>query len=101
MEICKKGSWNAPHNRVELLRFQITHPYHPLSDQEFEVVSHRRYFTEDRVYFFDRGGLYRSVPAQFTNLASEDVFVAMSAGRSHFRIVDLLELTKLLEKLRT
>src|SRR5437879_2948835 len=100
MEICKKGSRNAPHSRVKPLSFQITHPYHPLALQDFEVVSHRRYFTEDRVYFFDRVGRYRSVPTQFTSLTPEDPFVAMSSGRSQFRVVDLLELTKLLEKLR-
>jgi len=52
------------------------------------------------VYFFDRAGRYRSIPAQFTSLAPQDPFVAMSAGRSHFRVEDLLELTKMLEKLK-
>jgi len=63
-------------------------------------VSHRKYFTEDRVYFFDEAGRYRSIPAQFTSLASQDPFVTVSAGRSHFRVEDLLELVKLLGKLK-
>ena len=98
--IFKKRPRIAPHSRVGPLHFRITHPYHPLSGQDFEVVSHRKYFTEDRVYFFDESGGYRSIPAQFTSLAPQDPFVVMSAGRSHFRTEDLLELAKVLEKLR-
>ena len=99
-ETYKKPSRNAPHSEVGPLRFRITHPYHPLSGQDFDVASHRKYFTEDRVYFFDRAGCYRSIPAQFTSLAPQDPFLAMSAGRSHYRVADLLELAELLEKLR-
>jgi len=98
--IYKKGLRNAPRGRVEPHRFRITHPYHPLSGQDFDVAAHRKYFTEERVYFFDRAGCYRSIPAQFTSLAPEDPFLAMSAGRSHFRVADLLELADLLEKLK-
>jgi len=100
METYKKRLRNAPHSKVGPLHFRITHPYHPLSGQDFEVVSHRKYFTEDRVYFFDETGGYRSIPAQFTSLAPQDPFVVMSAGSSHFRTEDLLELAELLEKLR-
>ena len=64
------------------------------------MVSHRKYFVEDRVYFLDTAGSYRSIPAQFTSLAPQDPFVTMSAGRSHFRIEDLLELAMVLEKLK-
>jgi len=32
-------------------RFQITHPYHPLFQQEFVLVQYRRNWGEDRVYF--------------------------------------------------
>ena len=99
--ICKKHSRNAPQGKIEPIRFQVTHPYHPLSGQEFDVVSHHKYFVEDRVYFFDTAGRYRSIPAQFTSFAPQDPFVAMSAGRSHFRVEDLLELAKVLEKLKT
>ncbi len=97
----KKRPRNALHSSVEPLRFQITHPFHPLSGEDLEVVFHRKYFTQDRVYFFDRDGCYRAVPAQFTSLASQDPFVAMSAGRSFFRVEDLVELAELLERLRT
>ena len=101
MEICRKRLRNAPHCEVGPLRFQIVHPFHPLSGQDFEVVSHRKYFTEDRVYFLDKVGCYRSIPAQFTSLAPQDPFVAVSAGRSHFRVEDLFELVKMLGKLKT
>ena len=77
-------------------RFQITHPYHPLFQQEFELVQYRRNWGEDRVYFQAGGVHLTSVPASWTSLSPVDPFVAVAAGRSLFRVEDLLELAKLL-----
>ena len=46
----------------------------------------------------DRGRV-RSLPAAWTSLASPDPFVAVSAGRSFFRIDDLHALVELLGRL--
>jgi Family of unknown function (DUF5372) len=73
-------------------RFQIIHPYHPLFQQEFELVQYRHNWGEDRVYFHAGAAHLTSVPASWTSLSPIDPFVAVAAGRSAFRIEDLLEL---------
>ena len=40
------------------------------------------------------------MPISFTSLASLDPFVVLAAGRSHFRLEDLLKLAKLVEELK-
>jgi Family of unknown function (DUF5372) len=90
----------TPHGVSTPQRFQITHPYHPLFGQEFELVQCRHNWGEDRVYFHGAGGHLTSVPASWTSLPSTDPFIAVAAGRSLFRIEDLLELAKLLGSLR-
>ena len=57
-------------------------------------------FPTDCVYFHDDQGRLRALSASWTNLAADDPFVAVSAGRSAFRVVDLLELTVLIMQLR-
>jgi hypothetical protein len=39
-----------------------------------------------------------SLPARWTSVEAEDPFVVVAAGRSRFRVVDLIELSALLEK---
>ncbi len=55
---------------------------------------------EHRVYFHDQDGRLRSLPAQWTSVVDPDPFVAVAAGRSYFRIEDLLGLVTLLRALR-
>ena len=47
------------------------HPFHPAAGQEFEAVTWRHNWGEDRIYFRDRAGKLRSVPAQRTSLIGE------------------------------
>jgi hypothetical protein len=39
------------------------------------------------------------LPAAWTSAAAPDLFVTISAGRSHFRIEDLLQLVALIDRL--
>jgi Family of unknown function (DUF5372) len=55
------------------------------------VVSYRQNWGEDRVWFHDKNGRLQSVPANWTDVAEVDPFVVVAAGRSLFRITDLLE----------
>jgi hypothetical protein len=55
---------------------------------------------EDRVYFQDETGRLRRLPAAWTSVAPPDVFVKISAGRSHFRAEDLLQLAVLIARQR-
>jgi len=74
----------------------VTHPFHPLLGQEFDLVVYRHNWGEDRVYFHDREGKLCSLPASWTTANSPDPFVAIAAGRSHFRYQDLVELAEMI-----
>ena len=65
------------------------------------MVTFRRNWGEDRVYFHDSEGRLISLPAQWTSVVADDPFVAIAAGRSHFRVEDLLKLVRLIEGTRS
>ncbi len=92
-------SANAPHGDTENRSFRVIHPYHPLFQQEFELVTCRQNWGEDRVWFHDRDGLLRSVPTNWTDAAGIDLYVVVAAGRSLFRIPDQLELVQRIQAL--
>jgi len=54
---------------------------------------------EDRVYYHDEAGKLCQVPAGYTNVIQPDPYVVINAGRSAFRVVDLLELCCLMDKI--
>jgi hypothetical protein len=93
-------SSNAPHDDIDTRSFRVVHPYHPLFQQEFELVTCRQNWGEDRVWFHDRNGLLRSIPTNWTDAGGIDPFVVVAAGRSLFRITDLLELALRIQALR-
>lgn len=80
--------------------FRITHPFHPQVGQEFEAVERRSIRTKDRVFYQDGSGCLRSISASFTDLVTPDSVVTIGAGRSRFRVVDLLAIRRLMEDLR-
>jgi len=80
--------------------FRITHVFHPHYGRDFTLVDRRNAWGEDRVFFHDDAGKLRRVPAAWTSAAPPDAFVEISAGRSHFRIEDLLQLVALIAQLR-
>jgi len=79
---------------------RITHPFHPWFGQELDVVVHRHNWGEDRVYYRAEGGHLASLPAQWTSVVGEDPCVAVAAGRSHFRVEDLIDLVALVGRWR-
>jgi len=64
------------------------------------MVEYRHAWGEERVYFLDTSGQMQRLPAAWTDVAGEDPFVAVSAGRSPLRVEDLLQLVDLLDRLR-
>jgi hypothetical protein len=78
----------------------VTHPFHPLTGQEYEMVGFTHTWGEYRV-FFRRPGEQRvcSLPASWTNAVEPDAFVALAAGRSLFRVDDLLLLSAVVDEL--
>jgi Family of unknown function (DUF5372) len=64
----------------------------------FIVARHN--WDEDRVLFLDEDGVRRSLPRAWTDAADVDPFVALAAGRSPFRVEDLLAVVALIAGLR-
>lgn len=80
--------------------FRVTHPYHPLFGREYPLVTYCHGWGNHRVYFHDEAGRFRKVPACWTDVVADDPFVVVAAGRSAFRVADLLKLADLLEALQ-
>jgi Family of unknown function (DUF5372) len=78
----------------------VTHPFHPWLGREFAFVAVRRTWGEDRVSFFDDDGVQRSLLRAWTDAADLDPFVVLAAGRSAFRVEDLVALADLVDELR-
>jgi hypothetical protein len=60
----------------------VTHPYHPLCGQTFELAAQNKEFGEDRVFYRDADGRMRYLPARWTSMAAPDPFVIAAAGRT-------------------
>ena len=73
----------------------MTHPFHPLLGCEYDLIQYRHFWGEDRVVYVDETGEARSLPARWTSAVADDPAVVVSAGRSHFRVADLVELVEL------
>ena len=78
----------------------MTHPFHPLAGREYALVNYTFCWGEARVYYYDDAGHLSSLPARWTSVGPADPFVEISAGRSAFRVADLLELSELLDRIR-
>ncbi len=57
----------------------MTHPFHPLSGRDFELVAHRQNWGEDRVHLHDENGQLFSLPAGWIDVAAADLFVVVAA----------------------
>ena len=80
--------------------FRVTHPYHPLFGREYKLVTYCHGWGSHRVYFHDDAGRLRKIPACSTDVVADDPFVVVAAGRSAFRVADLLSLADLIEVLQ-
>jgi hypothetical protein len=60
------------------------------------VVVLRHRWGDPRVYYYNERGNLTSMPARWTSAVAPDPVAAISAGRSHFRVQDLLELAELM-----
>jgi hypothetical protein len=84
------------HNEAQVVR--ITHPFHPLCGREFILLERRSVWGDERVYFHDDAGRLRRLPIAWSNIGTPDAFEVISAGRSHFRVEDLLQLVSLIDR---
>ena len=63
------------------------------------MVTVRDNWSERRVYYHNQRGQLVGIPAGWTDVEPPDPVVAISAGRSPFRLEDLLELVRLVAAL--
>src|SRR5262249_36525500 len=69
--------------------FTVTHPFHPLRGQTFEILAVRNNWGGDRVSYLDTRGRLRTVPVEWTDIHAPDPVITVGAGRALFR-ADLL-----------
>jgi hypothetical protein len=62
------------------------------------LADRRQTWGEDRVYFIDEIGALRRLPAAWTSAAAPTAFEVIAAGRSPFRVADLLRLVTLIAR---
>jgi len=61
-------------------------------------VTRRLNWGEDRVFYYDQTGALKSFLSNVTDVVPKDAFTRISAGRSAFRVDDLLELFRLIDR---
>ena len=76
---------------------RITHPFHPLSGREIEVHERITLIGGPLVRYEADGGKLVCIPVCWTSLRVIDDFERVSAGRSLFRVDDLVALRALLD----
>lgn len=91
---------NALGAKGEPTHFCVTHPYHPLCGQTFELAAQNKEYGEDRVFYRDGAGRMRYMPRRWTSLAAPDPCVIAAAGRAYFRLEDLIRVAELIKDLR-
>jgi hypothetical protein len=62
------------------------------------LVTRRLNWGEDRVFYYDQTGALKSFLSNVTDVMPEDAFTRISAGRSAFRVDDLLDLLGLIDR---
>jgi hypothetical protein len=88
---------NVPIAGTRLVR--VTHPFHPLSGQQLVCLGERYNRYGMTLLLVTEDGSVCSVPPQWTDLVAPDPEIVMGERRALFRVVDLLELTRLVERL--
>lgn len=80
---------------------RVTHPFHPLFGQSLDFIERRVNWGDDLLFYRDRRGYVTALPTRWTSLEDEDLFLVVSAGRSHFRVADLIDLAALITELQS
>jgi hypothetical protein len=79
--------------------FTVTHPFHPLYGQQFEILNYRHNWGEYRVTFYETPDRVRTLPAAWTSLVPPDPSVVQAKGPAPIRVTDLLALAQLLQRI--
>jgi hypothetical protein len=90
----------TPIRDIKAKSFVVTHPYHPFHGRRFDLVNYTLCWGIARVFFYDDQNRLCSMPASWTSAGAVDPFVRVSAGRSPFRLVDLMELSRMIQEIK-
>ena len=80
-------------------QFEITHPFHPWHGRRFELANEQHRWGRHWLDAHADDGRLFSVPVEWTDRTTVDAYVAISAGRSLFRVDELLRLVTLIDGL--
>jgi len=69
--------------------------------REFRLLRRGHSWGDHQVWFHTDTGQLISLPETWTSLSPADPFVALSQGRAHARVQDLLELARLVADLES
>jgi len=78
---------------------RVTHPFHPFSAQQFTCLGERYNRYGRRLLLQIDDQTVCSVPPQWTDLVAQDPEIVMGKQRALFRVADLVELARLVERL--
>jgi hypothetical protein len=70
-----------------------------LFGRDFELLGTRHNWGADQAYFRDPSGHLRLIPIAWTSLNPVDPAILFSDGRAPFRLLDLIELARLIDTL--
>ena len=90
---------NAPDGNDQAPCCRVTHCFHPLYDKVIQIVSTKKTWGEDRVFYHQEDGRLTSIPACWTSVYDSEVFNVISDGRSDFRFKELLQLARLVDSI--
>jgi hypothetical protein len=79
---------------------RVTHPFHPLSGQSLVCVGERYNRYGRRLLLRVDDKTVWSIPQEWTDLAAPDPEVVLGQGRALFRVADLVDLARLMARLR-
>ena len=97
---CRSVGIDAPYSHGGIHKFRVTHPFHPLYGQEFEIIENKRIQARDRVFFRQKDGSKGSLPLVWCDLRPPDPYLDIEGKHSPFRVEDLLKLSDMIEEVR-
>ena len=74
--------------------FTVTHPFHPLYQHRFELLSYRKSWGRAYIDFRHENGEMGAIPLAWTDADEPDPFLEISRGRAVFRVAELLRLVE-------
>lgn len=90
----------TPFRDIEERTIRIIHPFHPLNGQEFEFITRKQTWGQDRVFYRNSEDKIVPIPASWTSICQDEPFVKQAAGRAFFTFENLKELSRLLTEIK-